>query len=148
MASINNQPFSILIKSTENYLGDEGAKSLGDALKLNTALAKLNLRCEYKRNIPMTSINKPLFSVLIKPTVNHIGDTGATSLGEALKSNTTLTELNLWGEDKRNNTQMTFINNQLFFILIKSTGNIIKQTGEASLSDALKSNTTLTELSL
>ena len=41
---------------------------------------------------------------------------------------------------------MAFINNPLFFILNKSTGNPIEETGETSLSDALKSNTTLTQL--
>ena len=34
-------------------------------------------------------------------TGNDIGDTGATSLSETLKSNTTLTKLYLWSEDKR-----------------------------------------------
>ena len=69
-------------------------------------------------------------------------------MGDALKSNTTLTALGLYGEDKRNNTQMTSINNSLFFILIKPTDNYIRETGAASLSDALKSNTTLTKLDL
>ena len=44
------------------------------------------------------------FSILIASTDNDIGETGATSLSEALKSNTTLTELNLNGEDKRKKT--------------------------------------------
>ena len=81
-------------------------------------------------------------------TENDIGDTEATSLSDALKSNTTLIELDLSGEHKRNNTQMASINNQLFFILIKSTGNSIGFRGSASLRGALKSNTTLTELRL
>ena len=33
-------------------------------------------------------------------TDNSIGDTGATLLSEALKSNTTLTQLNLWSKHK------------------------------------------------
>ena len=41
----------------------------------------------------MVSINNPLFSILIKSTDNRIGETGAASLSEALKSNTTLTQL-------------------------------------------------------
>ena len=45
----------------------------------------------------MTSIGKPLFFVLIKSTENRIGETGATSMSDALKSNTTLTKLNLGG---------------------------------------------------
>ena len=60
----------------------------------------------------MASIN--FFKIIIKPTDNKIGDTGATALGGALKSNTTLTELNLEGKDKRNNTQMASIKNKFF----------------------------------
>ena len=43
----------------------------------------------------MEFINKPLFSILIKSTVNYIGETGAASMSDALKSNTALTQLNL-----------------------------------------------------
>ena len=77
-----------------------------------------------------------------------IGDTEAKSLSEALKSNTALTELDLRCEDKRNDTQMASINNPLFSILVKSTDNNIGERGAKSLSDALKSNTTLTKLYL
>ena len=77
-----------------------------------------------------------------------ISDTEAALLSDALKSNTTLTQLNLSGEHKRNNTQMTSPTIHSFFILIESTGNMIGDTGATSLSDALKSNTTLTELNL
>ena len=52
----------------------------------------------------MVSINKSLFSFLFTSTGNYIGDAGATSLSETLKSNTTLTALNLNGEDKRKKT--------------------------------------------
>ena len=34
-------------------------------------------------------------------TVNQIGDEGAKAISEAMKINTTLTELNLTGDDKR-----------------------------------------------
>ena len=49
----------------------------------------------------MTSINKSLFSFLNTSTDNKIGERGATSLSESLKSNTTLTQLDLESEDKR-----------------------------------------------
>ena len=39
--------------------------------------------------------------ILIKSAVNEIGDRGATSLNDALKSNTTLTELNLESGHKK-----------------------------------------------
>ena len=95
----------------------------------------------------MTSKQYSIF-ILIKSTDSKIGDTGATSLSDALRLNTTLTQLDLSCEDKRNNTQMTPINNPLFFILIKSTGSDIGDKGATSFSDALKSNTTLTVLFL
>ena len=51
-------------------------------------------------------IINPLFFVPIQSTGNSIGDTGATSLSDALKSNAALTQLDLRSEDKRNNMQM------------------------------------------
>ena len=38
-------------------------------------------------------------------TGNGIGDEGAKSLSEMLKSNTTLTSLNLYGEEERKNRE-------------------------------------------
>ena len=67
------------------------------------------------------------------------------ALSEALKSNTTLMELNMFSEHKRNNTQMASTNNQLFSNLIKSTGNNIRYAGTASLFDALEPSITFTE---
>ena len=48
----------------------------------------------------MISVNNPLFPIFIKPKANDIQETGAASLSDALKSNTTLTGLNLGGEHK------------------------------------------------
>ena len=49
----------------------------------------------------MASINNSLFSFLFTSTDNEIGDRGAISLSESLKSNTTLTQLDLKSEDQR-----------------------------------------------
>ena len=88
-----------------------------------------------------------LFSIRITSTVNNIGDTGATSLSEALKSNTTLAILYLDRQDKRRKAHKRHPSTIHSFIHI-STGNIIGETGATSLSEALKSNTTLTKLYL
>ena len=66
----------------------------------------------------------------------------------ALKSNTTLTGLDVSGGHKMNNTNSIQQQSFLFSILIKSTDNRMGETGATSLVDALKSNTTLTELNL
>ena len=56
-----------------NNIGDEGGKAIGEALKVNTSLTKIDL---YE---------------------NNIGDEGGKTIGEALKVNTSLTEINLNG---------------------------------------------------
>ena len=78
-----------------------------------------------------------------------IGDTGAASLSESLKSNRSLTKLYLGSKDKnKGDTQKTTINNSLFSLSFASTGNEIEDRGATSLSDSLKSNTTLAEFYL
>ena len=68
-------------------------------------------------------------------------------MSESLKSNTTLTELNLWSKDKRKKTHKRGIHQQ-FTLSFLIKGNNIGERGTISLSEALKSNTTLTELCL
>ena len=121
---------------------------MSDALKSNTTLTKLNLRGEYKRK--KTHKRHPStihFFMIITSTDNKIRDIGTTSLSEALKSNTKLTTLNMWSEDKRKTHKRYPPAIHFFSILITSTDNYIEETGATSLSDALKSNTTLTKLS-
>ena len=81
-----------------------------------------------------------------KLTAGLIGDREVSSLSESLKSNTTLTVLDLNSEDKRHRKRSSTIYS--FPFLFTSTGNNIGDTGAKSLSDALKSNTTLSELYL
>ena len=49
-------------------------------------------------------LNMQPLPFLITSTDSSIGDIGVTSLSEALKSNTTITELDLMSEDKRKKT--------------------------------------------
>ena len=81
-------------------------------------------------------------------TDNTIGKSGAASLSESLKSNTTLTALILKSEDKRKRTHKRHPSIVTFFFLFLSTDNDIGDTGATSLSELLKSNTTLTYLDL
>ena len=79
---------------------------MSEALKSNTTLTILNLGCDDKRKKtnkwhPSTIHS---FSFLFTPTGNNIRETGATSLSEALKTNTTLTELDMDCENKRKKT--------------------------------------------
>ena len=86
------------------------------------------------------------FSIFIKTQDDEIGDVGASALGNALKKNRTLMILDLRGEDKKETTQMAFTNNLPSLLIL--SGNKIGERGATSMSDALKTNTTLTELVL
>ena len=77
-----------------------------------------------------------------------IGERGATLLSESLKSNTTLTALDLSSKDKRRRTKDVHQQFTIFPLLFTTTGNNIGDTGATSLSEGLKSNTTLTLLNL
>ena len=124
---------------------------MSDALKSNIALTVLDLSGNREKKAQkMTFINKLLNLIYIKTTDNKIGNTGATLLSDALKSNSALAKLNLCCEHERSNTQNSIhsINKPLFFILVQFTDNDIEGKGATSLSGALKSNTTLTKLSL
>ena len=83
---------------TGNGIDDEGARGLGDALKTNTTLTLLNLsgaRQDHKETQQEQGKHNGMRSDWAD---NKIGDEGARGLFDALKTNTTLTWLNLRGE--------------------------------------------------
>ena len=71
--------------------------------------------------------------------VKHIGDSGALSLSEALKVNSSLTHLDLEGLLKR-----SYVKTICFYRIDNNIG----LPGVLSLSEALKVNSSLTELEL
>ena len=127
-----------------NNIGDTGITSLSEALKSNTTLIKLYLGGENKRRHQRHTSTIHFFPFLLISTDNWSGETGVTSLSEALKSNTTLTKLDLSGEDKKHQKDIL----HQFTSFLMQTGNDFRDTGITSLSEALKSNTTLTTLDL
>ena len=115
-------------------------------IKYNTHWTQSELWLEKKEDTwKTTPISNPIFSFLFMSTDNKIGDTGAILLSQSLKSNTTLIKLYLGCEDKRISTK-TSINESFFSFPFTSTDSNIGDTGTTSLSEVLKSNTTLTEL--
>ncbi len=62
-------------------------------MKTNTALTVLSLRCDDRMNIKWSGWSKFVWAA------NKIGVEGAVMISEALKANTTLTELNLGCND-------------------------------------------------
>ena len=80
-------------------MGDEGARALSEALKVNTTLTSLNLESAQQQEQDKDEQMHEL-SHNIK-TGNKISDEGAFALSETLKVNTTLTTLKLGGVQKQ-----------------------------------------------
>ena len=90
---------TIITNSTVNDIGKEGAVALSEAMKKNSFLRKLDL------DGLRLHILKTLFLFLKNNLIdegNNIMDEGTTPLSEALKTNTTLTELILWSKNLQN----------------------------------------------
>ena len=81
-----------------NEMGDEGARALSEALKVNTTLDTLKLSCEQEESEDGRTAE--IGSNQYQQAGNKIGDEGARALSEALKTNTTLQSLNLRGEQE------------------------------------------------
>ena len=111
-STIHSSP--LLFTLTDSKIGDTGATSLSESLKSNATLTELNLSCQDKRRHTKDIHQQFTLFFLSTSTANQIGDTGITSLNESLKSNTTLTALDLSCEDKED-TPKASINNSFFF---------------------------------
>ena len=129
-----------------NEIGAEGARALSEALKTNTTLQSLNLGCEQEESeedgwIADIANNKH------QQAGNGIGAEGARALSEALKTNTTLKSLDLYGEKEKKKAESGWIgdiaNNQH-----KQADSLIVDEGAKALSETLKTNTTLQSLHL
>lgn len=131
----NIQIFPILIKSTDNNIGEEGTIALSDALKTNTTLTKLNLRGN------QNSFQNLFLSFHFYKLGNMIGGTGAKSLNEAFMINSSITKLDL----SRKHTKTSSITRMTHF---QPTENSIADEGLTSLSTFLKSNTTIIQIDL
>ena len=83
--------------TADNKIGDEGARGLSEGLKTNTTLTAQDLRSEQRGTECTRDYNKH-DGTWCDCADNEIAGEGARGLGDALKANTTLTELDLGGE--------------------------------------------------
>jgi len=78
----------------DNRIGDDGARALAEALKANSTLTTLDLNracCLIPPSVVVICYIRMIYGCLD----NSIGDNGARALAEALKANSTLTNLDL-----------------------------------------------------
>ena len=132
-------------QQADNSIETEGARALSDALKTNTTLQSLNLECEQEESEKDGWI-ADIVNNKHKQADNGIGAEGARALSEALKVNTTLQSLNLFGEQEQSVEDgwiADIANNKH-----QQAGNDIGEEGARALSDALKTNTSLQSLNL
>ena len=128
-----------------------GATPLSESLKSNTTLTQLNLSREDKRKKEDTKDTYQQFTLFLSIHVNRQQHwRHRCYIIEwiiEIKHNTNNARSGWWRQNKED-TQKTSINNSLFFFLFTPTGNGIRDKGASSLSESLKSNTTLIELDL
>src|SRR6266508_1560247 len=83
-----------------NNIGDYGASSLAQALKINASITTLYLSGMYIKPISNVQVHFSFSEFFLTHMCilagNNIGDHGASSLAEALKINASITTLNLW----------------------------------------------------
>ena len=95
------QPQWDVVWLADNGIRDEGARGLSDALKTNTTLTQLDLVGEQQDHKETHSkrARQPQRQTGLRQG-NRIGVEGARVLGDALKTNTALTQLWLGGEQQ------------------------------------------------
>ena len=135
-----------LILLSDNGIGEEGARALGDALKTNTTLTEMVLICEQQDHKQTQQEQGRHNGTWSDWTDNRIGDEGARALGGALKTNTTLTKLNMEGEQQDELT--THSQAQAPPTQGLQAVNGLGDEGKKALREALQANTALTQLGI
>ena len=87
--------FAFFISLHNKYIGDTVATALAESLKTNTIVTDIKYVALFAVVLLFLLLfldHHPLLA-FFSLTYNHIGDTGATALAEALKTNTTVTTI-------------------------------------------------------
>ncbi|KOO32853.1 hypothetical protein Ctob_010456 [Chrysochromulina tobinii] len=138
-----------------NSIGDEGAKAIAEALKVNTVMTELNLSWNLigvdgaKAIAEALKVNTAVTTLYLNH--NSFGDEGAIAIAEALKVNEVLTTLDLYRHDIGPEGAIAIaealkVNAVVTNLNLRS--NSIGVEGAKAIAEALKVNAVLTELSL
>ena len=88
-----------MIGVADNKIGNDGARALAGALKMNKSLVDIGLGGEKKCRAHLFFVTKrELILVLLRCSENKIGDGGAAALAEALAVNASAKRLELAGK--------------------------------------------------
>jgi len=150
-----NDPTLTTIDLGGSYIGDEGAKALTEALKVNQSLTEIDLRNNdigaegAKALAKALKINESLTKIDLSD--NNIGSEGAKALAKALKINESLTKIDLYSnnigsEGAKALAEALKVNQSLSTIDL--FGNNIGDEGATALAEALNINQSLTILNL
>ncbi|KAL0229422.1 hypothetical protein GEMRC1_014039 [Eukaryota sp. GEM-RC1] len=143
MLKVNSTVTSVNLR--DNYIGDEGVRTLADALKVNTAVLRVNLWDNIVDVEGATALAEALKVNSTVTTVdlssNCIGDEGARALAEALKVNSIVTNegARALADSLKVNTTVTSVD---------LCNNVVGDEGARALAEALKVNSTVTSVDL
>jgi Ran GTPase-activating protein (RanGAP) involved in mRNA processing and transport len=150
-----NDPNLTELDLYNNSIGNDGAKAIAEALKVNTVLTRLDLDTNSIGNDGTKAIAEALKVNTVLTTLslqsNSIGNDGAKAIAEALKRNTVLTTLNL-GYNSIGNDGAKAIAEALkvktVLTILYLGDNSIGNDGAKAIAEALKDNIFLTRLEL
>lgn len=133
------------MKSTGNGI-QEGAASLGEALKTNNTLNELDLSCQFFNKLCKWCQLKHEF--FLPKIGNMVWDIYVVVLSEALETNTALTMIDLSGKNRISWVMFVWKKNKRLRSVLIPTGNCIANLGARFLSNSLVKNSGLRKLYL
>ncbi|KAL0242942.1 hypothetical protein GEMRC1_005505 [Eukaryota sp. GEM-RC1] len=140
----------------DNSIGDEGARALTEAVKVNASVTGIDLGFNYRIGDEGTralaealKVNAAVTSIVLSE--NSIRAEGARALAEALKINASVTSVNLVSnyigdEGARALAEALTVNTSVTSIVLSE--NSIRAKGARALAEALKVNTSVTSIVL
>jgi Ran GTPase-activating protein (RanGAP) involved in mRNA processing and transport len=139
----------------DNEIGDDGAKAIAEALKVNAVLTELLLGANEIRDVGAKAIAEALKVNAVVTTLglynNKIGDNGAIAIAEALKVNAVLTSVDLKVNSIGDNGAKAIaeaLKVNAVLTVLRLGDNNIGVDGAKAIAEALKVNAVLTKLDL
>jgi hypothetical protein len=131
---------AVLTGTTANGIGAAGVRELEEGLRVNKTLTSLSIAGN--RMLPMGTRHTAIISN---------SQPGAASLANALKENSSIVSLNIWGNvicPEGLNSLAPFLKHSPVLSKLNLKGNNLREEGAKTLADILKTNKNLTMLDI